>query len=76
MGKAPTGCRRWSLESQTPYVGRWLDDYREYRRGLLRHPGAVCEQPARYLEAMRLIDAEHDVLDLEEKAQAPQPGRR
>lgn len=54
----------------------WMDDSREYRRGLLRYPGAVSQQPARWLAAMRIIDAEHDLIDLEIQAEQARKTKR
>jgi hypothetical protein len=69
-------CERLRAERETPELDGWMDDSREYRRGLLRYPGPPSQQPARWLAAMRVIDAEHDLIDLEVNAEQARPTKR
>lgn len=49
----------------TPASRAWLRWHGHYRKQLLPHAGGVGEQPAAYLDAMEIIEAEFNRVQFE-----------
>lgn len=53
-------CPKFRVERGADY---WISLYSHYRNGHLYAPGGIADQPAKFLEAMGLIDAELNKTD-------------